>query len=153
MKKILTCMLVLVMLFAMTAGMAVSANPDKITVLIDGTAVVFDAEPYIEEGRVLVPFRAIAEALKMNVSWDGETRTVIAMRSDLGIVLQIDNEKAFVNKVNAEGVSETSEIILDVPARIKEDRTYIPLRFFSENVGATVEWNGETRTVTITTVQ
>ena len=139
------------MLFAMTV--AVSADADKITVLIDGTAVAFDAEPYIEEGRVLVPFRAIAEALKMNVSWDAETRTVIAMRSDIGIVLQIDNEKAFVNKINEAGESATAEVILDVPARINADRTYIPLRFFSENVGATVEWNGDTRTVTITTAK
>ena len=148
MKKILTLVLVFTMLFSIMA-VTVSAD-DKITVMVDGTALTFDAEPYIEEGRVLVPFRAIAEALNMSVSWMADTRTVIAMRSDIGIVLQIDNVKAFVNKMQ-DGAAVTNEVTLDVPARISQDRTYIPLRFFSENVGATVEWNGDTRTVTITT--
>ena len=37
---------------------------------------------------------------------------------------------------------------LDVPAQIVDSRTLVPLRAIFEALGATVEWDGETRTVT-----
>ena len=39
---------------------------------------------------------------------------------------------------------------LDAPAFIEDGRTYLPVRFVAENLGATVTWNGDTQTVTIT---
>lgn len=39
---------------------------------------------------------------------------------------------------------------LDAPAFIEDGRTYLPVRFVAENLGATVTWNGNTQTVTIT---
>ena len=40
---------------------------------------------------------------------------------------------------------------IDIPSYIQDDLTYVPLRAVSENLGANVDWNGETGTVTITT--
>jgi hypothetical protein len=50
----------------------------EISVFIDGLAVNFDVQPVIQQGRVLVPFRAVAEALNIKVSWDSTTQTVEA---------------------------------------------------------------------------
>ena len=38
---------------------------------------------------------------------------------------------------------------MTVAPKIKEGRTFIPLRFVSEQLGYKVEWNGETREITI----
>jgi hypothetical protein len=38
---------------------------------------------------------------------------------------------------------------LDAPAFIEADRTFLPVRFIAENLGAEVGWNEADRTVTI----
>jgi eukaryotic-like serine/threonine-protein kinase len=43
---------------------------------VDGILRSLDTPPEITNGRTMVPFRAIAEAIGADVSWDGETRTV-----------------------------------------------------------------------------
>ena len=52
----------------------------------------------------------------------------------------VDNPKASVNG---------KEIILDVPPTVIKNRTLVPIRFISEALGATVDWDAATRTITI----
>lgn len=115
-----------------------------ITVEVNGAAIDFskydNVLPYIENDRTLIPIRAVAESLGLTVDWDGETRTVTARKDGTDISLVIDSDVAIVNSV---------EVKLDSPAKITDDRTFVPLRFISENFGAAVEWDGDTRTVTI----
>lgn len=51
-------------------------NDPGINIEIDKTALVFDVLPIIQNGRTLVPMRAIFEALGANVEWNGNTQTV-----------------------------------------------------------------------------
>lgn len=128
---------------SMTFAVASPAMADDITVLLDGNAIEFDVAPIIENDRTLVPLRAIFEALGAQVEWDGENETVISAKGNNICVLQIGG-KMFVNGVEKE---------LDVPAKIVEDRTLVPLRAVSEAYECKVDWNGDTRTVTITTAE
>ncbi len=112
---------------------------DAIRVVLDGQMLQFDVPPVIENDRTLVPLRVIFEALGADVEWNGETQTVTAKRSDTEIKLIIGGE-AYVNGQAVE---------LDVPAKIIEDRTLVPLRFVSEALGCQVDWDGVTRTVSI----
>ena len=140
MKKVLSLLLVLALSAIAIPVMAES----NVSVAVNGNAVDFSAYdnilPYIENDRTLVPIRALAENMGFSVDWAGETRTVTVKGSDTEIVLTIDSDKATVN-----GETYT----LDVPARITNDRTFIPLRFVSENMGATVDWNDADRSITI----
>lgn len=111
-----------------------------ISVLVDGLPVNFDVRPIIKEGRTLVPFRAIAEALNVVVNWDNNTQTVGATDGVISTVLQIGNETARCN-----GVS----ILLEVPPVIENGRTLIPLRFFGEAYNCEVTWDGPNNTVKI----
>ena len=141
MKKIIASLIAAAMLIGAAPAMA----EDNITVYVNGTQLDFaqydNVLPYIESDYTLIPVRAIAESLGLTVDWDGDTRTVTAKDADTEITLVIDSDTATVNGVAKE---------LGVPARITDDRTFIPLRFVSENMGATVDWNGDTRTITIT---
>lgn len=130
---------------ALTAAGASSAfAADDITVKLDGNVIKFDVAPIIENDRTLVPLRAIFEALGAQVEWDGANETVISAKGNRSCVLQIGNENMFVT---TDGNTEIKT--LDVPAKIVEDRTLIPLRAVSEAYNCTVDWDGETRTVTI----
>lgn len=116
-------------------------DPDEITVIVNGKKVIFDQKPIISEGRTLVPLRAIFEALKADVQWDEETKTVTSLRGETKISLQIGSNNMYVNDAAK---------VLDVPAQIVNSRTLVPVRAISEAFGAKVEWSGETKTVTIT---
>ncbi len=122
-------------------GVALSQpKPTEITVKVNGDSVDFDQAPISSNGRVLVPLRAIFEALGAQVKWDNATRTVTATKGATNITVVIDNNSPTVN-----GVSKK----LDVPAQIVNGRTLVPVRFISESLGAVVEWNEGTQTVSI----
>ena len=123
---------------------AVAAPPaaQDISVYVNGQAVIFDQPPLIIGGRTMVPVRATLEALGATVGWDGETQTVEAVRGGVAISLQIGSD---VLTRNGES------IIIDAPAQIIGGRTLVPIRHVAESFGATVGWDGDTRTVTIDT--
>ena len=105
-----------------------------------------DVAPKIVNDRTMLPARFVAEGLGAVVTWDGEKQEVTikgknAKNEDITILIYIDSDMAYVN-----GAQEK----LDSPAFIENDRTYTPIRFISEQLGASVEWNETDKTVTIT---
>jgi len=111
------------------------------TVNLDGQKLSFDVSPRIENGRTLVPLRAIFEALGATIEWDDTSKTVTAVKGSTNIKLTIDQAMAYKNG---------NEVKLDVAAKIVNSRTLVPLRFVSEAIGATVNWDETTRLITIT---
>lgn len=93
-----------------------------------------------EEGRVLVPMRAFFEATGARVYWDEASRTVRAFTGERTVTLQVDKAEAFISG---------QPVGLDVPPRIFNDRTYVPLRFASEALGGEVAWNDENRVASV----
>jgi len=113
----------------------------EISVLINGTATVFDQPPIIQDGRTLVPLRAIFEAMGAEVDWDQATQTITATRDDVTISLRIGSNILVRNSVDIE---------LDIPAQIVGGRTLVPVRAIAESFGSDVVWDSVTRTVVIT---
>lgn len=141
MKRALLCIILAFIIVSCTTPIALAQENKAISVFIDGLPVAFDVEPVIQDGRTLVPFRAIAEALGVEVSWDGETQTVSTTDGKTSVELQIGNKTAYCND---------APITLDVPPIILGGRTLIPLRFFSEAYNCKVEWDGVNWMVKIT---
>lgn len=108
-------------------------KPALTTVYLDGKKIGFDQTPVIEDGRTLVPLRAIFEAFGAEVGWGGATQTVSATKGNTTVELIINNTVA---KKNGE------ELNLDVPAKIINGRTMVPVRFISDCFGIGVEWDG-----------
>jgi hypothetical protein len=128
-----------VFLFSILFSVSVAAN--DVTVIIDDSVQNYDVPPQIISGRLMVPMRGIFEALGAMIEWSPEDQIVIALTVDTLIMLQIGEANAFVN-----GDLKP----LDQPATIVGGRTLVPLRFVAEALGADVNWDGETRTATIT---
>ncbi|KJS13712.1 MAG: copper amine oxidase [Peptococcaceae bacterium BRH_c8a] len=108
----------------------------SIPVLIDGFPIIMDTPPVIQDGRTMVPFRALAEALGVNVTWDGTAQTVRATDGNRSIKLQIGSHTAYRNE---------APVTLDAPPLITGGRTLIPLRFFSEAFDCQVAWDGSVK--------
>ena len=108
-----------------------------------------DVAPKIVNDRTMLPARFVAESLGAKVDWDEEKQLVTIVgvnekNEEVTILITIDSDIALVNG---------KEVKLDSPAFIENDRTYTPLRFISENLGAKVDWNDEQQKVTITKLQ
>jgi thiol-disulfide isomerase/thioredoxin len=125
------------------ASMPVTALAnDTIRVVINDQQVEFrDQEPVIVDGRTLVPVRGVFETMGFEVGWDGNLQTAFLVRNDFQIAITIGSDVFTTN-----GTRYT----LDVPAQIIGGRTMLPLRAVLESVGYTLDWDGSTRTVSIT---
>ena len=110
-----------------------------IKVLYNARQVAFpDAQPKIEGNRVLVPVRFVAEKLGARVDYADQ---LVTIRQD-GKVIELPIGSDVV-KVNGQTVT------LDTKATAEKGRTYVPLRFVSEALGETVEWDALARFVWI----
>jgi hypothetical protein len=103
--------------------------------------VVTVTPPYVVNGLTLVPVRVITEAFGADVGWNGEAQEVTLRYDDSVIALTIGAKTALVNGEEKE--------LLEAP-QIKDDSTMVPLRFISENFGAQVGYDYETKRVTVT---
>ncbi|KRF11196.1 copper amine oxidase N-terminal domain-containing protein [Paenibacillus sp. Soil787] len=107
---------------------------------VNGEEPTLEVNPFIKDGSTLVPFRAISESLKAEVTWNAEERSVTVTRGGITVKLFIDSTKATV---------DGKEVTLEVPAAIVEGNTVVPVRFISEALKATVKWEEETKSVVI----
>lgn len=110
----------------------------NVTVTVDGRALPSQPAPILSEGRVLVPLRAVFEALQAQV--DYRDSTITASRQGKEIQLRPGENKALV---------DGTQVLLDAPARLVSGTTYVPLRFVAQSLGETVVWNASSKSVVI----
>jgi len=113
----------------------------QLAVVAGGSHVYFDVDPFIDgSSRLIVPFRALCEALGAGVDWDPQTREVTIVKGDTRVQFTIDSTAALVN-----GEEKT----MDTRAVIRDGRTMIPLRYAGEYLGARVTWYADKRIAVI----
>jgi len=105
-------------------------------------AKIIDAPPYIDpkSNRTMVPLRAIAETMKAKVDWNPNLQQITITKNLSAILLWIGKKNAIVNQQTK---------MLDEAPVIKNNRTYVPLRFIGESFKAQVFWYPETSTIRI----
>lgn len=130
----------IILSFALVSNVSAAKNTNDIKIEIDGKNVISDVAPFINNERTLVPIRVISENLGYNVNWDNNSRKVTVKNSDKTIELFIGKKNVSVN-----GVDNS----IDVAPMIKNERTFVPLRFISESFDNDVLWDNNTRTVKI----
>jgi len=111
-------------------------------VVVNGDKVDFpDAQPFIDEnGRTQVPVRFVSEALGAEVGWNGEAKEVTVELNSRKVVLTIDKKDYKINNQSYQ---------MDTVALLLESRTFVPIRFVSEALGAEVGWDEKVKTVYI----
>ncbi|NHN31234.1 stalk domain-containing protein [Paenibacillus agricola] len=115
---------------------------NTIKVAYESNWIQFDAQPEIVNDRTMVPVRIIAETLGYTVKFNDADRSLQLTKDGLGIELYVD--KTGVKRIVEGLVAPLKET--DVAPYIKQDRTYVPVRFFAEEIGLDVQWDNVTRT-------
>lgn len=120
-------------------------------IFVDLVEVETDTPAQIVNDRTMVPVRAITEMLGYDVYWIAEKQQVEVCPPGSTvpvIIMNIGSTRAYRTYYEeALGEDMGAEVELDSPAIIINDRTFVPLRFISEAVGYTVDYNVDTKDV------
>lgn len=113
---------------------------------LKGAGLASDVPAMASQGRTLVPVRIISENLNAEVKWDKATNTVTITQGEEQIVLTIGSSTAYVN---GEEKSIPGEVSVGLVTYEGAARTMVPVRFVSENLAATINYDQATRVVDI----
>lgn len=108
---------------------------------------VMDAAPLIVESRTLLPIRYVTEPLGARVDWDATTGKITITLGENVIELRVNSNTALVNGT-PKMIDPSNPKVM--PVIVPPGRTFVPLRFVSENLGVQVHWNAVTQGITIT---
>ncbi|OAA93581.1 serine hydrolase [Clostridium coskatii] len=152
-KKVFSCILISTFLvFSNAAIVSVNASPaittkstsDVITVSMDGTNVSSkDGQPYQDSNSiVMVPLNAVIQKLGNNSNIQIKDGSAALTTSDFTIKLENNNKKVIIN----------NEVFsLSTAPIIKGATVFVPLEFFSQFLGKTIDWDSSAKTAKILT--
>lgn len=126
---------------AETGGEAIVLKLQDVKAMVKGNTYELQSAPVLVNGVTMVPLRFVGEALGANIGWNGDTRTVTLTTAAQTVILTINSKDAVVGK----GV-----VAMEQPALIMNDTTMVPLRFVAEQLGQTVTYNDQLKTITLT---
>lgn len=139
MKRVVSLLTIIALISSLSwQTQASAASP--IRIYMNGIKLAADQAPIEKQGRVLLPLRAIFEALDATVDWDAKTSMITAKKGSTTVTLKMGSKSATINN---------QKVTLDVPAQEVKGRTLVPVRFVSTALGADVEWKASTRSVYI----
>ena len=132
---------------AETDTVATKPNYD-INVMIDGQYMTFNAAvPKIINGRTMVPFRQIFNALGADVTYNDETRVVGATLGDISISFKAGEKELVFYDASGAAVIHEMDVVPYLDAAL--GTTYVPARFVAEALNYKVDWDEAERTVVI----
>jgi len=113
----------------------------SVDITVNGATKKMDVAPFIDDNRTFVPIRFVSEELGCAVEWLEKTKEIIIKDKSNILILKVGSKVISVNGKNKE---------MDVEVFIENSRTFVPIRFISEELGCKVEWLNETKEVVIT---
>jgi len=124
------------------------------TIILDGRPFIPSVPLQNQNGRLLVPFREIGEAMNATINWQEDLQRITMFRGNRYSIMHIGNPNVqygeFAVGVNGNINFTTQQFTqIEVSPVIINNLTYIPLRAISETLGAEVIWNEQTSTANI----
>ena len=141
--RLVLCIVLSFFILVICSNSVFASENNSVNVEINGQKLNSNAFIDSNSGTSLVPFRTIFETLGANVKWDQQTQTIIANKGNTLIRLKINDNYMFVNNTPKD---------IKIRPIIISGHTFVPLRVVSETLGADVNWDGNTRTVYISSV-
>jgi hypothetical protein len=145
-KKIIIFILMIFSLFASFNNEVMAESP--VNIKINGKIVKFNDDlgyPFVDKSnRTQVPLRAVLEKIGAEISWEQSTMTAIAEKNGVKVEVPIGKKYILVNG---------EKLVNDTAALIKDGRTYLPIRIVMEAFGYEVDWDSNTSSVLISSVQ
>lgn len=141
MKRLVSLLLTLTLMLSLGVPAMAANEAPAVGVNLNGANITFtDAAPEITDNRTMVPYRALMEALGGEVDYRAEDRTVLCLLNGAELRFRIGEDTVTVVK------GETTETVqMDTVCYLKNDRTYVPVRFFAQAFGYDVMWDAQAR--------
>lgn len=150
MKKIIIAIFTVCMLI--TSPIYVNAGIADVTVMVNDEPIISDVPAQIIDDRTMLPMRAIFEKLGAEVIWHPEDGGYVSASKGNTVIWVYIGKNEMKKGDKTKGV-DFETIYIDVPAQIVSDRTLVPVRAVAEALECIVEWDGDTRTVTISSFE
>lgn len=119
-----------------TAKMTVGSK----TLLTNGTSSTMDAAPVVQGGVTYLPVKYITDAFGGTSGWEAKTGSIAVRRGDQLLVLNLNKKDYILNGKRKTAEAATISV---------SNRTLVPVRLVSEQLGLSVKWEQKTKTVTI----
>ena len=123
-----------------TASMSVSAAPAKVAVAIDGN--FYNGNTVLFPGTTYVALREFANNFDdARVTWESDTKTAVVQTGSL--TLRARQNSSYIE-------ANGRYLWCNYGVYIENGRTYVPLRVVAAAFGYETDWNGATRTASLT---
>ncbi|CAM3461767.1 phosphate/phosphite/phosphonate ABC transporter substrate-binding protein [Hydrogenibacillus schlegelii] len=122
-----------------------TARAAGVTLLVNGEDVTVDAEPYLKNGRTMVPVKFIADKLGYKSEWVAATKQVKLSRGGDVLWLQVGSTTMY------KGAHKTTRVPLDAAPEIQNDRTMVPAKAVTEAFGGSVSWEPTAKVASVIT--
>lgn len=114
---------------------------------IDGKIIIIDVSPYIDNGKMMLPLRAVTEILKtfennVNINWNSQDKKVVIIYNGKEIIFTAGN--------NIYTVNEEKRTISGSTPNIKDGRIFIPIREIVDVLNLNINWTPSNKEITIT---
>jgi hypothetical protein len=119
-----------------------SAQAANMFLNVDGLLSGFNVPPVNKDGYSAMGMYDLFKYLDAKVEWKDSTRTATANRGDKRLTITVDSKKAFVNG---------AEVDMPIAPFYQNGDVMVPVRFVSNALGAEVEWDAKTKTISIRT--
>lgn len=138
MKKELLCPLCVLIL--LSCGKVFAESNNEITVKFQDKTIEFNSSPIITESRTLVQIRPIAEAMNLEIEYEPKGEKVILYGGGTEVRFSVNSDVSYINGEKKK---------MDVKMALKDDYTFVPVRYLAEPFGYEISYNDGTKTVNI----
>lgn len=103
--------------------------------------IIMDVEPFVDNSnRTLLPARYVSDLINLKTEWDKVNRIATFSKEGIEIKVTIGSNIIYVNGEPLE---------MDTVAIIKDNRTFIPIRYLAEALNVELSWNPISKTIMI----
>lgn len=120
-------------------------NYQRVNITLDEKKIVSDVPGILYKGTTMVPIRLISENLGAEVNWSQDSQKVEVKKSGKTIVINIGSNIGYIDGV-------AKNITGGNPPILASSTTLVPIRFLSEELGFTVNWDGVTNTAMLSSI-
>jgi hypothetical protein len=119
-------------------------NSKTVSVLLNGVLIPSDVPAQKKSNYIFLPVRSISEALKYTVTNDNKTGEAFLTKGDVVYTIK-SGSKTVIKSVKG----ETTTLTLNAAAYIKNNRMFLPVRFFAEQNDLDIQWDNAVQIVVI----
>lgn len=131
--------IILVLLLCLVLSPSISlADKQDVKVFVRGEFLREDS--ILRDGRTFVPLRLVSEKLDFDVDYRDRDKTILIKKDGREILLSIGSKRVYV---------DGKEELLDSQVFLKDNKTFVPLRFISESLYENVEWDKKNRVAVV----